>query len=313
MKKIVALGITVSILAGCQSAPQTYTNSDNNSTNSNSSQPCDFNLIPGTSFTPTELTKQYITNSFKSEPGSYDRQFSNKAYFAPLQTEAFKFTGKTEPNKYASSYRKENRIEINGKPYVYQADEYAEIATESCKLYWYVRSNYITNMQRDLNKTDGTDYTLADYQSLLGEKNFHEYTVPPAQVEVDKFKNIIKIRGDYDDGKFFRAWGSPKTNKLSSSSVQLYADVKFRSDWAFLDTAYDEDANRRNVTKIDTDTDCNEYGCTLTETVGIDIPISYLKTKTNGFEIKVSGKRESILKVKGYQVRQILDGIKPFI
>lgn len=311
MKKIIAFSVAACVITGCQSTAPTY-KADVVDLN-NSLGVCDFSAISGTSFTPTPMTRKYITNSFHSEPRSVDPQYSNKAYFLPLQTEAIKFTGKTVPNKYASNYQEEDRIEIEGKPYSYNGYEYAEIVTESCKLYWYNSGNYITNMQRSFNKTDGTDYSLSDYKSLLGDKNLHEYIVPNATVETDKFKGIIKIHGDYDDHMFFRAFASTKTNKLASNSVQLYANVSFLGDWAFLDTAYDEDTNRREVTKIDTDTDCNTYGCTLTETIGIDIPISYLRTKTDGFEIKVSGKRDSVLKVKGYQVRQILDGIKPFI
>lgn len=297
---------------GCQSTAPTYTGSNNSS-----SEECNFTEISGTSFTPTALTKRYITNSFKSSPDSYDPQLSNKDYFAPLQTESFKFTGKTVPKKLASTFKKEDRIEIDGKPYVFNGFEWAEIVTESCKVYWYDRGNYVKLMKEDVVKSNGTDFTVIDYKSLLGTKNFHEFIIPPAEVTRDKFKETITVRGDYDDGILLRTWGSTRTNKLLDDTIQLYADVKFRENWAFLDSAYDEDANERKLTKIDTDTDCSAsslgLGCMLTETVGIEIPISYLEAKQNGFEIKVSGKSESIIKVKGYQVRQILDGIKPFI
>ncbi|ELA9389658.1 hypothetical protein [Vibrio diabolicus] len=312
MKKLIAIGFTVSILVGCQSTAPTYTGNG-----STSAESCNFAGISGTSFTPTAMTRRYITNTFNSVPDSYDPQLSNKDYFAPLQTESFKFTGKTIPKKLASRFKKEDRVEIDEKPYVFSGFEWAEVVTESCKVYWYERGNYVKTMKEGVVKSDGTDFTIADYKSFFGEKNFREFVVAPAEVKRDKFKETITIRGDYDDGILFRAWGSTKTNKLLDNTVQLYADVKFRENWAFLDSAYDEDANKRKLTKIDSDTDCSTsslgLGCILTETVGIEIPISYLETKPNGFEIKVSGKSESIIKVKGYQVRQILDGVKPFI
>lgn len=312
MKKLIAIGFTASILTGCQSTAPTYTGNGTSSDNS-----CNYASISGTSFTPTVMTRRYITNRFKSSPDSYEPQLSNKDYFSPLQTESFKFTGKTIPKKLSSTYKKEDRVEVDGNPYVFSGFEWAEVVTESCKLYWYDRGNYVKVMKEEVVKSNGTDFTIADYKSFFGEKNFRELVISPAEVERDKFKETITIRGDYDDGILLRAWGSTKTNKLLNNTVQLYANINFMENWAFLDSAYDEDANKRKLTKIDTDTDCSTsslgLGCKLTETVGIEFPISYLETKPDGFEVKVSGKSEAIITVKGYQVRQILNGVKPFI
>jgi hypothetical protein len=308
MRNLLIISFTISILTGCQSTPPTYTGT---------AESCDFNQINATSFMPTEMTKKYITNTFKSTPDSYDPQLRNKDYFSPLQTESFKFTGKIVPKTFSSQYKKEDRVEINGIPYVFNGYEWAEIVTESCKIYWYDRGNYVNMMKNGSVKSDGSEFTIADYKSFFGEKNFQELTIAPARVEHDKFKESIIIRGDDDDGILFRAWGSTKTNKLNDNNVQLYARVKFIENWAHLDLAFDEDANKRQLTKIGTDVDCSSsslgLGCTLTETVGIEIPVSYLRTKQNGFQIKVSGSREAIITVKGYQVKQILAGIEPFI
>jgi len=153
---------------------------------------------------------------------------------------------------------------------------------------------------------------LDDYKFILGEKNLKPFQIPPAKIENDKFKNTIKITGLYDNNMMFRAWGSTKTGKLNDSNVQLYADVKFLENWAQLEQAYDENANERKLVKIDKDANCsNKYlGCQLTETVGVELPINYLKTKPNGFELKVSGKQERILKIASYQIKQILDAVK---
>ncbi|ANQ19622.1 hypothetical protein [Vibrio natriegens] len=141
-----------------------------------------------------------------------------------------------------------------------------------------------------------------------------------AEIERDKFTGKFTIRTHYKDGMMFRAWGDNVSNKLVSDQVQLYADVLCWGEYCSLDSSYDENSNERKLMPIASDVDCSlvkytgdESSCKITETIGIDIPVSYLKQKRNGFEIKVMGRKSAIIKVSGDQVRQILEGIEPFI
>ncbi|WP_312517825.1 hypothetical protein [Stutzerimonas nitrititolerans] len=299
------------LIAGCQATAPTATSDSSNGKTAKAE--CGFYQTDQPEYELTQLAKQYVTNSVRSTPnGSFDPQFRNKNYFKPVIENTFKFSLDTQKQNLYNELQKDDIFELDNQPYVYSGYEMVKIVTSTCQVFWYERGNFASITLENVKRADGRELSLNDYKFILGEKNLKPFHIPPAKIEHDKFKNTIKITGLYDNSMMFRAWGSTKTGKLNDSNVQLYADVKFLENWAHLEHAYDEDANQRDLVKIDKDANCsNKYlGCQLTETVGIEIPISYLKTKPNGFELKVSGKQERILKIASYQIKQILDAIK---
>lgn len=306
------------LVTGCQTtAPKATlaTSSVNTPSEQTTKLGCGYDENNQPEYELTDLAKQYVTNSIKSTPnGNYDPQYNNKKYFDPVVNNTFKFSVETQKNKFYERFQKDDIFELNGKPYIYSGYEMVKIITSSCQVFWYERGNYASQTMRNIQRADGNKFGLTDYQFILGDKNINEFQPPKAKIVHDKFKNSIKITGLYDNNMMFRDWGSTKTGKLDDDYVQLYADVKFLGEWAHLDHAYDEDANRRKLVKIDTDIDCSSdvLGCQLTETIGIELPISYLETKPNGFEVKVSGKQERVLKISSYQTAQILDAINTY-
>lgn len=299
------------LIVGCQAtAPTVNSGSPSGKT---AKAECGFYQTDQPEYELTQFAKQYVTNSVRSVPGeSFDPQFRNSNYFKPVMENTFKFSLDTRKHSFYNKYQKDDIFELGDQSYVYSGYEMVKIITSTCQIFWFERGNFASLTLANVQRADGKELSLSDYKFILGEKNVKPFQIPPAKIENDKFKNTIKITGLYDNNMMFRAWGSTKTGKLNDPNVQLYADVKFLENWAHLEHAYDENANQRKLVKIDKDANCsNKYlGCELTETVGIEIPISYLRTKPDGFELKVSGKQERILKIPNYQIKQILDAVK---
>ena len=302
--KVILPIIIPAIISGCQTT-----------STASSSKDCGYYENNQPEYVLSDSGKQYITNHVKStNVGSHEPQFKNKKYFDPVINNAFKFSDTSSKKPFYSSLQQDDIFEIDKKLYIYSGYKMVKIITSTCQVFWYERENYARATLSGIRRADGKELNIQDHKFILGKNNLKEFIIPKATIKEDKFKNTIKIIGLYDNGMMFRDWGSIKTRKMNDNSVQLYADVKFLKDWAHLDHAYDEDANRRKLTRIDTDVDCSGVflGCWLTETIGIDLPISYLQQKTDGFKVKVAGKKELVLNVSSYQVKQILDAIKDF-
>lgn len=302
------------LLMGCQttSAPVVTSNDSN-------VKGCGFEDMQVSEFALTSLSKKYVTNSISSTPESTDPQFNNKEYFSPVINGTFKFTGERVQKRSYEKYAKPETFQFDKVTYQFKGYDHEKIITNSCQTFWFERGNHVTLIKHSLEKVDGSSFTIDDYKSILNTENVTKYIAPKVKIKHDKFKKTILITGTKEGNSFFRAWGNTDTGKLTKNSVQLYTSVKFRDDWGFIDNAYDEDANMRKVVKIHTNTDCSSrlrklgLGCSLTEDVGISLPISYLETKPDGFEIKLVGKREAIVRVEAYKVKQILDGVKPYL
>ena len=66
------------------------------------------------------------------------------------------------------------------------------------------------------------------------------------------------------------------------------------------------------MVKISTDTDCSYsdmLGCKLTETIGVTVSEEFLNKNRDGFELKVFGTKEKIVKVSSHMVESFLSGL----
>ncbi|MFX6759143.1 hypothetical protein ABTH30_19840, partial [Acinetobacter baumannii] len=65
------------------------------------------------------------------------------------------------------------------------------------------------------------------------------------------------------------------------------------------------------VVKIDRDADCsNRYmDCKLSEIVGVSLSEPFLRKNKNGFELKLKGQQDRIIKVPSDMVVSFLDGL----
>ncbi|GAA78187.1 hypothetical protein [Pseudoalteromonas sp. BSi20495] len=310
-------------LAGCQSTSSTPKSVGNKL--DNGVVDCGYNNIDSAEYIKApDYKMRYITNIFSSDPtAQYEKQFNNPSYFAPLATEKFKITSTEIKNKYyynnatgkPNSRLKTDNVLIDGNRYEYQNASDVKVITESCKVYWLKRIQYIEQTVSNVSLSDGSDFVVKNYEEILGANNFRKFNPPEAKVTYDKFTKISKIESTFDNSLMLRTW--VKNNvKDKPKKIQIYADVHFLDKWGHLSKAFTETGLVTEITKIDTDIDCSNSkllgGCSLTETIGISLPYSFYESHKQGFEVKVQGTRSKVIKVKDYQVQQILDAVASF-
>jgi hypothetical protein len=319
MKKSLSILLIIASLNGCQSissAPETVGN-----TLDNGVIDCGYENINSAEYVKApDYKMKYITNIFSSDPTSIsEKQFYNQSYFAPLATEKFKITSTEIKNKYYygtagepnSRLKKDNKI-IDGERYEYQNASDVKIITESCKVYWLKRGQYMDLTVRNLRLADGSEFKVSNYEDLLGSNNFMKFTAPEAKVTYDKFTKTSKIESTLDRNLMLRTW--MKDNSVGRpKEIQIYADVRFLDKWGHLEKAFTETGIVTEITKIDTDIDCSTKrllgGCSLTETVGVSLPYAFYESNKQGFEVKLQGTRSKVIKVKDYQIQQVLDAV----
>lgn len=117
------------------------------------------------------------------------------------------------------------------------------------------------------------------------------------EISYDKFEKIYNIKSDEKDRNIIRAVIDANTKKIKF--IQLYTSVGFGDDWGNIQSAIDIDSKRHKVTKIDIDTKCFGGGlrCYNTEILGIDLNLPFLEKYKDGFELKLVGKFEVVIKV----------------
>lgn len=311
MNKInIILSVACFSLFGCQTT-DTYIPDTKGQTN-NQIQGCGYDQVNSPEFVLTKLQSKYVINAINRSPSSRNPDALNSniepyIYFA--NGGKFKFLGEQyEGNKYSKG--KNSIIQIEGNPYKYDQGYFTSIVTPDCKKLYYTGSF----IEESVIPADNLPWELSDYEAVFKAYNLREHFVPKAKVVKDKFSKIIRITGLKHGAVLFRSSILMKSPKVTT--VQLYAIVAGTGGWHFIDRAYDEDGTKYDITKITTETDCSNsfLGCITKEHIGINIPVDYLKTKfESGFEVKYAGTREKVLKVQGWQVKQIFDAVKPYI
>ena len=279
---------------------------------------CGYESIKSSEFLLKE--SDYITGFLarSNKPGETDVLKSSKEkaeLYSSVINGKFKFLGETFTSKY-SSYKVGDvwTLDIEGETYQFsKVVTKSKIVTEDCKVFYFTDGlvhNYVKS-------TTGTPMTLVNYKDIFAgpHYNFEKKKVEQAEISEDKFTKTIKITGTKDGAVRFRAFGSTETGKLYKNTVQLYMIVASTEGWYHIKRAYDEDSNTYKTSKITTDVDCSvrALGCVTSEHIGIDVPVEYLRAKQDGFEVKVIGTKSRVLKIKSYQVRQILEAIAPYV
>lgn len=317
--KLCAL-LALGLLAGCQTTSKSNLIGKKVETQSGSvKQECGYDQIQSSEYrVADDYEMKYITNIFSTDPtASYEKNFNNPNFFAPLANEKFKFTSKEIKNKFYYNadgkpnfrLKKDNKI-IDGVRYEYQNASDVMVITENCRVYWFERSQYLDITSKGIKNADSSDLTAANYEEIMGPNNFWPFVPPSAEVYFDKFKKTTEIKSSFDSNVMLRTWARENSKP---NEIQIYADVKFLDKWGHLERAYTETGETADIVKIQTDVNCETRSvlgaCTLTETVGFSFPISFFESNRSGFEIKVEGTRSKIIKVKDYQVSQVLHAI----
>ncbi|MGF1694011.1 hypothetical protein [Photobacterium kagoshimensis] len=298
--KIFIMAACVISFSGCMTTTQGI-----ESTSGIINNKCSYDNLNSNEFVYTGDPK-YFSIYFES-----DRGYLGKSNIGEqLQGKKFKFSGINKPNdKIFNKYTK--IMNINGIDYQFDSNVKTAVMFEDCiSALWFkghVNYNEIKEL-KSFKKINGSSFSENDLAFTYGINNVkrakHE-----ALIDIDDFANTATIKTKYQDGILLRAWSN---NKLTQKpkDFQLYVDLKFSGDWGHVKTARTKDGTIYNLTKIDTNADCSgTFGCILTETVGVTLPISLLKTNQNGFDVKFYGTKNKVITVSSYHIKSLNNGI----
>lgn len=325
MKNIVLILIPLIALAGCQStAPAKYdavvqTTSEDKTGQiiaNYSNKGCAFYAINTKPYKLADSSKKYVTNSFFYDPSREKYNQLDKAIYQPLITQNFKVveTGVvtaedlTNRKPFLSKYRYFEE-ELDGTPYKRDKTYSTKVVTEDCIIFYLHGGTTASSIKSIIVNIDGSKITDKNIIEFIGSKPLDTYEMD-ASVKYDRFEKAIKISTPLYKDRLIR--GAINTNDNSISYVQLYISLTFFDKWGFVSNAIDTNSNRHEVTKISTDTDCLDsdiFGCKLTETIGVTLDKQFLESHMDGFEMKVFGTREKIIKVSGTMVKGFLKGL----
>lgn len=319
-----ALGISAVIfsmvIAGCQATGPTKYHAPSTNNSATISSGCAYDSIEGKSFRLNESFKPYVTNHFFFDPDKVRVRQLDKNHYEALRTQNFKVieTGVVtvedikSKQPYLSMYRYFEE-EIGGNLYKRDKSFSTKVLTEDCTTYYLHGGTSIESLRYSIIASDGSKISDNDVLWLIGDKPLEKLTLK-ASIEFDRFEKMYKIATPFYNDRLIR--GSVNANNHSVSYIQLYIDLIFFDKWGFINNAVDTDGKYHEVTKISMDTDCSNFdivGCILTETVGISLYREFLEKHSDGFEIKVFGTKEKIVKVPGIMVKSFLSGLESAI
>ncbi|NKC18622.1 MULTISPECIES: hypothetical protein [Pseudoalteromonas] len=317
MKKIGILIMAVFPLLGCQTTgPKTYTGNTQSIAATNSKS-CSFDQITGKAYLIAPDFKKYVTNSFFYDSEKETVWQLDKGNYSSLTSQKFKIVDTGLVTKedvksrqpYLSKYRY-SEDDIKGIPYVRDKAFSSKLVTEDCSIYYLSGGTIIKSLLSSIVNTDGTKINEDDVLAFYGSEPLSKKSMD-AVIEYDRFEKRLKVKTPYYDDMLIR--GSLNAKDQSISLVQLYVDLTFFDKWGFISNAIDTDGVNHEVVKISTDTDCSNsdmFGCKLTETVGVTISEEFLNKHRDGFELKLFGTKEKIVKVSGYMVEGFLSGMR---
>lgn len=305
--KLIVIALTAS-MTGCMTTQQATESTmvPTKSVDSQQVKNCVYDSMPGSEFSYIGDPK-YFSLYFEDDQGYLGRSNIGET----LKGKKFKFSGNLKPGATAiNTYPKV--LNIQGKDYSFASNVDTAVMFEGCStaLWFKGHVNYNALIEkRSFEKIDKTPFNAQDLAYAYGTKNVKEASYEPI-ITTDEFDDSSTIKTEYQDRMLLRTWSNSTLTK-KPKSFQVYADLLFLHDWGHIRTARTKDGKVHELTKIDTDVDCSgSFGCSLTETVGVTLPISMLQKNPNGFQIKFYGTREQVISVSGYHVKTLLEGIK---
>lgn len=321
MKEIGILIVATLLLFGCQATgPKIYSGTESPATSVKTvetSQSCSFDQISGKAYLIAPAFQNYVTNNF-----FYDSEIEkvwqlDKSKYSSLIHQRFKIlqTGLVtqEDSKsqqpYLSTYRY-SEDEIKGIPYIRDQAFSTKVVTEDCSIFYLSGRTTVNSLFSDIINLDGSKINDDDVLALYGALPLKIKSMDAA-ITYDRFEKRIKISKPYFNDMTIRGSIDAKTQVITF--IQLYVDLTFFDKWGGISSAVDTDGERHEVVKISTDADCSNsdmFGCKLTETVGVTLNDVFLNRHRNGFEIKVFGSKESVIKVSSHMVEGFLIGLE---
>ena len=153
---------------------------------------------------------------------------------------------------------------------------------------------------------DGGTAAALHIRSIEDDQFSKNVVINGAEVYVNPFGGTFR-------SWFIRSWVDKKTHAVSH---QLYVDISYIGQWEFFSFAADDTAKTLDVTKINSKVGDCFGGCSLSETIGISLDDSILRSRvTNGYQIKVSAKSGDslILPISPEQIRLQMAAVDQYL
>ena len=256
---------------------------------------------------------KYLSNLFDKDVSHYRFSDAEKKALTGMK---FKFGGHAVGNEYGLDYA--TTKVIDGKLYAFKSNIRNPVMFEDCKAsIWFsghtnyhwldLESDDPSNSVSGIVRVDGKKPSVEDLINAYGANNVKEIEAK-VTIDSDEYANSSTLRTEFVDNILLRTWSDGAVKK-KPTTFQVYADLKFFEDWGHIKTARTKDGKSRKVTKITTDVNCSDFGCTLTESVGVTLPVSMLKKNPKGFGIKFYGTQQREIFVNEYLVKSMMKGI----
>lgn len=285
---------------------------------------CYYSDTEGVEYRVSDGKAKYIRNDFQAFPDidGFDTKQRDLSSYDSLIKMPFKVT-KTDARtadslKYLGFLSKHRfgDVVVDNKAYITDAYYNIQITTSDCKKFYYDPSRKsLKSLQYDFIRTDGKTITSKNYFDFLG-KAVREAEIKTTS-EYDKFEKKTLLKTDYFDRYLIRGMFD-QTNK-KSSFIQIYLDTTVLTkalaeerSWNNISVAKDTDGNSHQVVQISRKPDCSDtklFGCTLHETIGIDVSEQFLRKHKDGFELKMIGSNTFVKEINGDVVKSFLDEI----
>ena len=285
IKTIFTTAILVLFISGCATSPQKNSALSENAPKSNSESKCQYSNMPGAEFIYVGEPK-YFSIYFEGDHG----YLGGSDIGTKLQGKKFKFSGNlAQEEPFKKKYKK--NVNIGGVDVQFDSNVKTAVLFDNCEtaLWFTGHGNYNRIQEKNtFIKADAQPFNINDLTYAYGSNNVKpvEYKV---KVDVDDFADIATIKTEFQDKIMLRTW-SDSNLKTKPKEFQIYVDLVFFGDWGHIDSARTRDGKKHSITKIGTDVDCGgSFGCYLTETVGVSLPISFLEKNKNGFDMKFYG------------------------
>lgn len=280
---------------------------------------CYYSDIDGIEYRVSDKNARYVTNDFQAFPDEAGYKQNDLSDYVSLINLPFKVTrtdAVTLDSLMYESFSSKHRfgdVIVDNKAYYTDASYNIEVTTSDCKKFYYSPSRKnLKSLQYDFIRKDGKSITSKDYFEFLGK------TVIKADIkttsEYDKFEKKTLLQTDYFDQHLIRGLFSQDKKKFSS--IQIYLDstvltkaLEEERSWNNIRLAKDTDANSHEVIQISNKADCADkmWGCTLHETIGIEVSEQFLRKYKDGFELKMIGDNTFIKEINGDVVQSFLN------
>lgn len=308
-KKLIVSSLILITLLGCSSTKPKLASFEyvHGKPNTKQVKDCGYIELNKPEFLIDRKEKGLVQYKFAVNPRLASYAQSAPSLYRNLVNNKFKVLSTGHTSYYGNIGARFQQIILKNEPYELYTQKTTALITPSCEIFYFSDLNSFNIMSKGLTQADGDPITIEDYTSIVGAGSLSKVEIE-TKVTFDEFDNAYELTTDKFLNFFIRGSFSKKYKKIIFN--QLYADVEFSDKWGHLKKAKDKKGFVFDITKIETDVDCGKFGCNLTETVGITLPLKYLKANNDGFTLKLTGTREVIIEIPGTMVKSYIKSME---